>query len=194
MYQPHWYSHVMCISRIPCKIISLILRSLWQLKDKYVDKFSVRVWQQHAGVPRNAPVLPLYVTKKRKKGHFLFTVHTFTHKRKVKVKKILTLRLLLALVRPFLPTKLVQTPLLVTWTQRIGRHVNTVEDVGVLFGNISTERFFLLVYRQVFAVPYVPQKKRTLPLGVRQCGSFAVKHLNTERLGRKSYGKWLKTQ
>lgn len=123
--------------------------------------------------------LLLYVTKTRKKGHFLFTAHAFTRKRKIKVKEILTLRSLLALVRPFLPTKLVRTPLLVTWTQRIGRQVNTVEDVGVHLEDISTGRVFLPVYRQVSAVPCVIQKKRTLPLCVRQCGSFAVKHLKT---------------
>lgn len=139
--------------------------------------------QQHAGVPRNVAAVR---HQKRKKRLFLLTVHTFTHKRKVKVKKILTLRLLSALVRPFLPTKSAGKPLLVTWSRRIRRHVNTVEDVEVPFGYISTERFFPAVRRQVSAVPYVTQKKRTLPRCARQCGRFGVKRLNSEERRQKN--------
>lgn len=36
------------------------------------------------------------------------------------------------------------------------------------------------------------QNKRTLLPCARQCGSFSVKDLNSEGLGRKSSGKWQK--
>lgn len=120
------------------------------------------------------------------------TAHTFTRKREVKVRKILTLRPLLALVRPFLPTKLVRTPLLVTWARRIARHVNTVG--GLVRGH----------FHRAGVNSGAPTGIRGASRGTKEAHPAAVRVAmrklccqtsnNTKGVGGKIHGKWLKTR